>query len=112
MVVLSEPSVQSRWVEREVNAAREREDRENRTVLFPIRIDEAVMNAPQPWAADIRRTRHIGDFCRWKDHDAYQKAFERLMRDLRADAPAPAGPASPEGKKEGEIASSPSFPAH
>jgi hypothetical protein len=41
MIVLSEASVQSRWVERKVNAAREREDRENRTVLFPIRIDDA-----------------------------------------------------------------------
>jgi hypothetical protein len=34
MIVLSAASVQSRWVEREINAAREREDRENRTV-FP-----------------------------------------------------------------------------
>ena len=86
MIVLSEASVQSRWVEREVNAASEREERENRTVLFPIRIDEAVMNAPQPWAADIRRSRHIGDFRGWKDHDSYQKAFQRLLRDL---APTP-----------------------
>jgi hypothetical protein len=85
MIVLSEASLQSRWVEREANAAREREDRENRTVLFPIRIDEAVMNASQPWAADIRRSRHIGDFCQWKEHDRYQRAFERLLRDLRAD---------------------------
>jgi uncharacterized protein YjbI with pentapeptide repeats len=84
MIVLSEASVQSRWVEREVNAAREREDRENRTVLFPIRIDDAVKNAPQPWAADIRRTRHIGDFRVWEVHSAYLKAFERLMRDLKA----------------------------
>ncbi len=84
MIVLSEASVESRWVEREVNAAREREDRENRTILFPIRIDDAVMNAPQPWAADIRRTRHIGDFIRWKDHDSYEKAFARLLRDLKA----------------------------
>ena len=61
IIVLSAGSVASRWVEREVNAAREREDRESRTVLFPIRIDGAVMEAPQPWAADIRRTRHIGD---------------------------------------------------
>ena len=82
MIVLSEASVQSRWVEREVNAAREREDRENRTVLFPIRIDEAVMSAPQPWAADIRRTRHIGNFSNWKDHDRYQAALGRLLRDL------------------------------
>ena len=84
MIVLSEASVQSRCVEREVNVAREREDRENRTVLFPIRIDDAVMNAPQPWAADIRRSRHIGDFRRWKEHDRYQTAFERLLRNLKA----------------------------
>jgi hypothetical protein len=94
MIVLSDASVQSRWVEREVNAAREREDRESRTVLFPIRIDEAVMKAQQPWAADIRRSRHIGDFSRWKDHDAYTKAFERLLRDLRQGEATAATPAS------------------
>lgn len=48
MIVLSEASVRSPWVEREINAAREREDRENRTVLFPIRIDDAVIDARQP----------------------------------------------------------------
>ena len=42
MIMLSEVSVQNHWVEREVDAAREREDRENRVVLFPIRIDNAV----------------------------------------------------------------------
>jgi len=36
------------------------------------------------WAADIHRMRHIGDFRQWKDHDEYQKAFERLLRDLQA----------------------------
>jgi hypothetical protein len=34
-----------------------------------------------------RRSRHIGDFRAWKDHDAYQKAFERVLRDLRVDTP-------------------------
>jgi hypothetical protein len=89
MIVLSAASVQSRWVEREVSAAREHEDRENRRILFPIRIDDAVMDAPQPWAGEIRRTRHISDFRRWKDHDSYQKGLERLLRDLRADAQTP-----------------------
>jgi uncharacterized protein YjbI with pentapeptide repeats len=84
MIVLSEASVQSRWVEREVNAAREREDRENRTVLFPIRIDDTVMMAPQPWASDVRRTRHIGDFEQWHQHPSYRKAFDRLVSDLKA----------------------------
>jgi hypothetical protein len=26
-----------------------------------------------------------GDFTRWKDHDAYQKALDRLLRDLRVE---------------------------
>jgi hypothetical protein len=45
----SAASMQSRWVEPELKAAREREDRENGTVLFPVRIDNAVMDAKQPW---------------------------------------------------------------
>jgi hypothetical protein len=73
-------------VEREINAAREREDREDRTVLVPIRIDEAVMNAPQPWAADIRRSRHIGDFQKWQEDSHYRKSFERLLRDLKPES--------------------------
>ncbi len=36
----------------------------------------------------IRRTRHIGDFICWKNHDAYQEAFERLLRDLKAESAA------------------------
>ena len=86
MIILSEASVQSGWVEREVSAAREREYREKQTVLFPIRIDDAVMDTPQPWVVDICRTRHIGNFCHWKDHDSYQKAFDRLLKDLKTAA--------------------------
>jgi uncharacterized protein YjbI with pentapeptide repeats len=84
MVLLSENSVSSRWVEKEVETAFEKERRENRTVLFPIRLDDAVMDTDEAWAADIRRTRHIGDFRDWKNHDSYKKAFERLLRDLKA----------------------------
>ena len=83
MIVLSDASVKSRWVEREVRTALEREERDARTVLFPIRIDEAVMAAPQPWAAEVRRTRHIGDFREWQHHAAYRTAFDRLLRDLQ-----------------------------
>jgi hypothetical protein len=53
-------------------------------VLFPIRLDDAVMETNQAWAASLRRTRHIGDFRAWKDHDPYQKSFEGLLRDLKA----------------------------
>jgi hypothetical protein len=86
MVLLSESSVSSPWVEKEVETAFEKERREKRTVLFPIRLDEAVMETGEAWAADIRRTRHIGDFRDWKNHDSYKKAFERLLRDLKASS--------------------------
>jgi hypothetical protein len=59
-------------------------DREKRTVLFPIRIDNGVMDAVQSWAAEIRRSRNIGDFSGWETNRSYRVAFDRLLRDLQA----------------------------
>jgi uncharacterized protein YjbI with pentapeptide repeats len=84
LLILSENSVSSEWVEKEVETAFEKEQEQNRTVLFPLRLDDTVMESHTGWSADIRRTRHIGDFRRWKDHDAYQQAFNRVLRDLKA----------------------------
>jgi hypothetical protein len=84
LLVLSQDSVKSPWVEAEVEAAFEKEIKQKRTVLFPIRLDDAVMNTQEAWAAEIRRTRHIGDFRKWKDHDGCQKALHRLLRDLKS----------------------------
>jgi uncharacterized protein YjbI with pentapeptide repeats len=84
LVILSENSVKSAWVEREVQAAFEKESRQGSTVLFPVRIDDAVMDCSRAWAADIRRTRQIGDFCNWKDHDSFQRSLDRLLRDLKS----------------------------
>jgi hypothetical protein len=44
------------------------------------------MATTEQWAQDLRRTRHIGDFTRWKEHDAYREALERLLRDLEVEA--------------------------
>lgn len=86
LLILSENSVSSQWVGDEVEAAFEQEQRQDRTVLFPIRIDDTVMDSDKAWAATVRRTRHVGDFTHWKDHDSYRKAFDRLLRDLKAGA--------------------------
>ena len=85
LLILSEHSIDSDWVEKEVETAFEEERRRKRTVLFPIRLDDLVMETDQAWAAVIRQTRHIGDFRRWKDHDAYQEALARLVRDLERE---------------------------
>lgn len=86
LLVLSESSVSSQWVEQEVESALAKErEQEGRTVLFPIRIDGAVMDSKAGWPALLKNTRNVGDFTRWKDHDSYQKALERLLRDLKAE---------------------------
>jgi hypothetical protein len=86
LLILSCHSLDSTWVKKEVETAFEKEEREKRLVLFPIRVDEAVMESTVGWAADVHRQRHIGDFTRWKEHDAYKVAFDRLLRDLKASA--------------------------
>jgi hypothetical protein len=66
-----------------IRATRPQERKGKKTVLFPIRLDNTILKCETGWPADIQRTRHIGDFTRWKDYDAYQKALERVLRDLK-----------------------------
>jgi hypothetical protein len=85
--------VRSPWVRREIRKARETEAREDRRKLFPIRL--VGMEVVQAWECVDRRTGqdyaeevlryHIPDFTNWKDHDAFEASFARLLRDLKAD---------------------------
>jgi len=84
VLILSEGAIASDWVEDEVTAAFEEERRRNETILFPIRLDDAVMGTSEAWASKVR-ARNIGDFTKWKEHDAYKATFERVLRDLRAE---------------------------
>jgi len=82
-VIFSEHSVESDWVADEAEAALRREERENRLVLFPVTVDNAINQVEYGWARKICRHRNIGDFRAWKDQDQYQPMFERLLRDLK-----------------------------
>lgn len=86
LLVLSENSISSAWVESEVEAALEKERRNpEHTVLFPVRLDESVMETSVAWASEIRRTRHIGDFGTWTNEPEYARALQRLIKDLKQD---------------------------
>lgn len=85
LLLLSAASVRSGWVEQEVLLTLTREREEGRTLLFPIRMDNTVLEATTGWAADLR-ARQIGDFRGWKQYDEYQQRFQRLLRDLRRAA--------------------------
>jgi hypothetical protein len=64
-----------------VTAGFEEERKRWEEVLFPIRLDHAVMKTKEAWAAKLR-ARLIGGFTRWEDHHAYQQSFQRMLRDL------------------------------
>jgi uncharacterized protein YjbI with pentapeptide repeats len=86
LLVLSEHSLASNWVAYEVEKALNKEPEGTPNVLFPIRLDKTILTCETDWAKDIQKSRHIGDFEHWKDHDAYQQAFQRLLRDLKAQS--------------------------
>jgi hypothetical protein len=84
VLVLSRHVLTSTWIETEVKMLLEKERHQRRQMLFPVRIDESVMQTNQAWIVKLHG-RHIGDFRRWTDPVVSQQAFERLLRDLKAE---------------------------
>jgi len=94
LLILSEHSMSSEWVKTEIRKARQREMKEGKRVLFPVRL--VGFEALRDWecfdadtgkdsAREIREY-FIPDFSNWKNHDSYQTAFQRLVSDLKAEA--------------------------
>jgi uncharacterized protein YjbI with pentapeptide repeats len=86
LLIISKHSIKSDWVEDEVTKAFEEERKRGHIVLFPIRLDDSVIETNEAWAAKLR-ARHIGDFRRWKERAMYQKSFARVLRDLKVKKP-------------------------
>ena len=93
LLILSEHSMNSEWVRTEIAKARKRELSEKRRMLFPVRLVD--FNTLRDWecfdadagkdsAREIREY-YIPDFSNWKDHDSYQREFEKLLRDLKSE---------------------------
>jgi hypothetical protein len=101
LLVLSVESMASEWVATEIRRARNAERDQKRQKLFPIRLcDIDTLRGWQCFDADSGkdlavevREYHIPDFSNWKNHDSFETAFKRLVRDLRKNEPTapPAG---------------------
>lgn len=92
LIVLSEHSLCSRWVETEIRRAHSTEVREKRRKLFPIRL--VGYERLQAWecfdsdtgedlAREVREY-YIPDFTNWKEHDSFETEFAKLLKALRA----------------------------
>jgi serine/threonine protein kinase len=94
LLVLSENSLHSNWVEQEIRRAREFERKGGPRKLFPIRLTD--YETLQEWVcmdtkavedlAEEVRSYYIPDFSNWKSYDDFEKAFERLLDDLKPSA--------------------------
>jgi uncharacterized protein YjbI with pentapeptide repeats len=90
LLILSESSMKSEWVKTEIANARQRELAENRQMLFPITL--VPFDQIRDWKAfdadtgkdSAREVREyfIPDFSEWQDHNSYELAFHRLLKDL------------------------------
>lgn len=85
VVVCSKHSLQSGPVLREIERSLNREDREGKSILFPVRIDNYIFDEWQHERKDDLLRKVIGDFRKWRNPEAYQKAFNKLLRDLKAE---------------------------
>lgn len=93
LLVLSPESMNSPWVETEIRKARKAELAEKRRKLFPIRLvdfrtirDWECFDADsgKDLAVEIREY-FVPDFSKWNDHDSFEAAWTRLLKDLKAD---------------------------
>jgi hypothetical protein len=94
LLVLSEHSLRSNWVQEEIRRARKFERVSGRRKLFPIRLTD--FETLQAWScmdtvavedlADEIRSYFIPDFSNWKNYDDFERAFERLLGDLKPGA--------------------------
>jgi hypothetical protein len=93
LVVLSEASLQSKWVMDELRKGFKAERDTGKRKLFPVRlIDYETLEhwecrdslSGRDLAEEVRQY-FIPDFSNWKDHDQFEAAFARLLKDLRAD---------------------------
>jgi len=76
-----------RGINREIERALQREDREKTEVLFPIRIDDYLFEKwVHPRKADVV-AKVVGDFRGWKKHEQYKKNFPKLLKALNSKQP-------------------------
>jgi hypothetical protein len=88
IVVLSDGSTRSDWVENELEMARQKERQETRDVLCPIALDDSWRTKMELEESNrvLWRTlasKFIVDFSNWKTEREFDESFRKLLRGLK-----------------------------
>jgi hypothetical protein len=86
LIVLSEFSIESAWIQQEVEAALQEEQRRSRSVLFPIRLDDSSLDGEKEWLVNLQKAHQIYDFSAWDNWEDYYEQFFLLLNDLEKNA--------------------------
>ena len=86
LLILSNHAINSNWVQQEVEAALYKKVTTGQEILFPIRLDNTVLQSDTSWAKRLRH-RHIADFTSYNDERGYHQAFRDLLRHLKVGKP-------------------------
>ena len=82
ILILSQNSISSKWISKELSVSLKLEQNRGKTILFPIRIDDSIFKESLPSPLNLVISRHIGDFTNWKNDRDYRKSFSHMVRDL------------------------------
>ena len=83
LLILSELSIQSDWVEHEVRTARELEKEMGRDVLCPVALDDSWKDSPWPKRVMEQVMEYnILDFSAWEDDGKFGNTFNKLIDGL------------------------------
>jgi len=86
LLVLSKAALGSKWVQKETELFLDRERTLSKTILFPIGLDDAVIQSSAKWVRRLAVEKEIRDFRDWPDQEKYQREFARLVRRLTVTA--------------------------
>ncbi len=82
ITVLSENSIESDWVEKELEDARDKEKKEKRDVLCPVAIDDSWKDKKNDVLWRQLKKKNILDFSGWKTKK-FNTQFEKLIKGLK-----------------------------
>jgi len=86
LLIFSHNTVRSNWVQQEVEVALYKEVTSGQEILFPIRLDNTVLESDAAWAKRLCQ-REISDLTGWQDKTTYHQAFTTLLRHLKVASP-------------------------
>lgn len=90
ILICSEHSLKSRWVKREFETMLQQEEDHEKAngkfvpLLLPLDVDGYIFKeAENDYMVTEIKSRLAADFTNWKDHDAFEAAFDKLVKALK-----------------------------